>query len=65
MLMSNQADATLEDLLDRCAANQAGQRVLIVAATDGLRGGPNLVDKAIVELIQNGVQRRKVHASGL
>ena len=65
MLMSNQAAATLNDLLDNCATIQAGQEVLILAAADGLHGGPNLVDEAVVSWIQNGVLLRKAQPSVL
>ena len=42
MFMSSQVAVTLEDLLDKCATIKAGHQVLILAATDGLHGGPNL-----------------------
>jgi hypothetical protein len=65
MLMSSQAAVGLTDLLDNCAAIQAGQEVLILAVTDGLHGGPNLVDEAVVTGIQNGVLLRQARPSVL
>ncbi len=63
MLMSSQVAAALGDLLDVCARIQPGHEVLIVAANDGIYGGPNLVDEAVIGWIQNGVQQRKARAS--
>ena len=65
MFMPKHVAATLEDLLDTCAKIKAGHQVLILAATDGLHGGPNLVDEAVVGWIQKGVQRRQAQASVL
>src|SRR3990170_3579867 len=65
MFMPKQVAATLEDLLDTCAKIKAGHQVLILAANDGLSGGPNLVDEAVIGWIQNGVQQRKAQASVL
>ena len=65
MLMSTQIATALGDLLDNCACIKPGQQVLILAANDGLSGGPNLVDEAVIGWIQNGVQQRKAQASVL
>lgn len=63
MLMPSQLATTVGDVLDNCACIEAGQRVLILAANDGLYGGPNLVDEAVIGWIQKGVQERKAHPS--
>jgi len=55
----------VDDLLDHCAQVQAGQRVLVVAAPDGLRGGRNIVDEATVASIADGVRSRGADASVL
>jgi len=47
----------VDDMLANCGRVEAGQKVLIVAALDGLAGGHNLVDRETVDLIFNGAQR--------
>lgn len=47
----------VDDMLGNCGHVEAGQKVLIVAACDGLAGGHNIVDRETVELIFNGAQR--------
>jgi len=47
----------VDDMLINCGHVEAGQKVLIVAALDGLAGGHNIVDRETVELIFNGAQR--------
>jgi hypothetical protein len=53
----------INDLLDHCARIESGQRVLVVAARDGLSGGANLVDEQAVNSIQDGVRQRGGHPS--
>ncbi len=53
----------INDMLDCCAKIQPGQEVLILAETDGLYAGDNLVDQEAVAWIQSGVQSRKANAS--
>ena len=65
MYMPRQAALAINDLLDNCAAIQAGQQVLILAATEGLGGGVNLVDETTVAWIQAGVQQRGAYPSVL
>ena len=65
MSMPEPQSDTLGDLLDHCACVAAGQRVLIVAANDGLHGGTNLADEAVIAWIQQGVQERKARVTVL
>ena len=53
----------IDDMLDCCAGIRSGQEVLILAETDGLYGGDNLVDREAVAWIQAGVQSRQANAS--
>jgi hypothetical protein len=55
----------INDMLDHCARIQPGQEVLILAETDGLFGGDNLVDREAIAWIQAGVQNRNARASVL
>jgi hypothetical protein len=57
------AAIAVSDLLDECAKIEAGQEVLIVAYTDGLTGGDNLVDEQAIEWIRAGVRDRGAHAT--
>jgi hypothetical protein len=57
------AAIAIADLLDECARIAAGQEVLIVAYTDGLSGGDNLVDEEAIEWIRAGVRDRGAHAT--
>jgi hypothetical protein len=59
------AAQAVSDLLDHCARLQRGQRVLIVAALDGLQSGFNLVEEAAVELVAEGVRQRGARPSVL
>ena len=63
--MNHRIGTAIDDLLDRCARVEAGQKVLIVAAPDGLHGGPNLVDEQTIEWVQDGIERRGAHPSVL
>ena len=63
--MPPQAAIAVNDLLDNCAQIQAGQHVLILAATDGLYGGWNIVDEQAISWIQAAVQQRGAHPSVL
>jgi len=63
--LSRRAAVAIDDLLDNCAEIKSGQRVLIVAANDGLTGGINLVDEATVAWIQAAVQKRGAHPTVL
>ena len=63
--MSRQAAVAIDDLLDNCAEIKTGQRVLLVAANDGLTGGINLVDEATVAWIQAALQRRGAYPTVL
>lgn len=60
-----EAATAIDDLLDNCACIEPGQHVLILAATDGLHGGRNLVDETAISWIQAGVQSRRAHPSVL
>ena len=46
--MPPQVAVAINDLMDNCAEVEAGQQVLILAATDGLHGGWNLVDEQTI-----------------
>lgn len=63
--MSHRIMTAINDLLDHCASIEAGQHVLILAAPDGLHGGPNLVDEQAIGWIQDGVRQRRAHPSVL
>jgi len=52
-------------MLDHCAGIKAGQEVLILAQTDGLHGGDNLVDEEAISWIQAGIQHRGANPSVL
>jgi hypothetical protein len=52
-------------MLVNCGRVEGGQKVLIVAAYDGLSGGHNIVDRETVELIFNGAQRLRADPSVL
>ena len=54
---TNALQGVVNDMLVNCGRVEAGQKVLIVAALDGLAGGHNIVDRETVELIFNGAQR--------
>jgi hypothetical protein len=56
--MPRQVAIAINDLLDACAEIKPGQQVLIVAASDGLTGGYNIVDETTVAWIQAAVQQR-------
>lgn len=53
-----QVAAAIDDLVDTCAEVKAGQRVVIVAAKDGLTGGINVVDESAINWLQSAVERR-------
>ena len=63
--MPRQVAIAINDLLDACAEIKPGQQVLIVAASDGLTGGYNLVDEATIAWIQGAVQQRRAYPSVL
>ena len=63
--MPPQVAIAINDFLDNCAEVQAGQHVLILAATDGLNGGWNIVDEQAVAWIQAAVQLRGAYPSVL
>jgi len=63
--MPPEAAVAIGNMLDGCARLKAGQNVLILAATDGLYGGRNLVDEQAIAWIQAGVQARGAHPSVL
>lgn len=63
--MPPEAALAIANMLDGCAQLQPGQNVLILAATDGLYGGRNIVDEQAIAWIQEGVQARKAHPSVL
>jgi hypothetical protein len=54
---TNALRTVIDDMLSNCGRVEAGQKVLIVAAYDGLAGGHNIVDRETVDLIFNGAQR--------
>lgn len=56
--MPHQAAVAINELLDECARLQPGQQVLIVAAPDGLHGGINLVDEAVIGWVRDAVELR-------
>jgi len=55
----------INDMRDNCAKIRPGQEVLILAETDGLYGGDNLVDQEAIAWTQAGVQSRNAKASVL
>jgi hypothetical protein len=57
-----EAATAIDDMLDNCACIEAGQKVLILAAPDGLTGGTNIVDQAAVAWIEAGVTARGADA---
>ena len=59
------ASVAIDDMLDQCAQIRPGQEVLILAQTDGLYGGDNLVDQQAVSWIQGAVLRRGANPSVL
>jgi len=59
------AAIAVADLLDECAGVKPGQEVLILAYSDGLRGGDNLVDEQAIAWIEAGVQERGASPSVL
>jgi hypothetical protein len=63
--MTRQIAIAIDDLLDTCAEIKANRKVLIVASPDGLTGGINLVDEAVVAGIQAAVQQRDAHPTVL
>ncbi len=63
--MPPEAAQSVNDMLDNCACVEAGQHVLILAASDGLHGGRNMVDATAIAWIQAGVQARGAHPSVL
>jgi hypothetical protein len=56
------AATTIDDMLDNCACIEAGQKVLILAAPDGLTGGTNIVDEETVAWVEAGVKARGADA---
>lgn len=52
------ASIAIDDMLDTCAQVRSGQQVLILAYSDGLRGGDNLVDRQAIEWLEAGVRQR-------
>ena len=63
--MPGQVAIAINDLLDTCAEIKADQRVLIVASPDGLTGGINLVDEAVVAWIEAALRQRGAHPTVL
>ena len=59
------AAVAIDDMLDHCAQIRAGQEVLILAQTDGLYGGDNLVDEQTISWIQAAIQHRGANPSVL
>lgn len=59
------AAVAIDDMLDHCAQIRAGQEVLILAQTDGLYGGDNLVDEQAISWIQAAIQHRGANPSVL
>lgn len=55
----------IDDLLDTCAEIKVDQKVLIVASPNGLTGGINLVDEAVVAWIEAALQQRSAHPTVL
>jgi hypothetical protein len=64
-LIPKAAIVAIADMLDNCARIKPGQEVLILAHTDGLYGGDNLVDEQAVSWIQAGVLQRDARPSVL
>ncbi len=60
-----EAAIAVGDLLDNCARIQPGQEVLILAHTDGLHGGDNMVDREAISWIESGIKFRGANASVL
>jgi len=54
---------SINDLLDQAAKVKPGQEVVLIAHTDGLYGGDNLVDREAISWIQTAIQFRKASAS--
>lgn len=59
------AAISINDLLDHAARITPGQDVVLIAHSDGLYGGDNLVDKEAVSWIQTAIQLRGANASVL
>jgi hypothetical protein len=58
-----QAIIAINDMLDNCARIKQGDEVLILANSEGLYGGDNLVDQDAIAWIQSAVQMRGINAS--
>lgn len=63
--MPPQVAVAINDLMDNCAEVEAGQQVLILAATDGLHGGWNLVDEQTIAWVQAATQLRGAYPNVL
>ena len=55
----------INDLLEHCAKIQPDQEVVLLAHTDGLYGGDNLVDEAAISWIQSAIHQRGANPSVL
>lgn len=60
-----EAKVAIDDMLDNCAKIQQGQEVLLLAHSDGLYGGDNLVDREAISWLQAAINLRGANASTL
>lgn len=60
-----EAKVAIDDMLDNCAKIQQGQEVLLLAHSDGLYGGDNLVDREAISWLQTAINLRGANASAL
>lgn len=60
-----EAKVAIDDMLDNCAKIQQGQEVLLLAHSDGLYGGDNLVDREAISWLQTALNLRGANASVL
>ena len=58
-----QAAVAINDMLDNCARIKPGDEILILANSEGLYGGDNLVDQDVVSWIKSAIQVRGINAS--
>jgi hypothetical protein len=64
-MMPAAAATSINDLLENAARVRPGEDVLLIAHTDGLYGGDNLVDREAIDWIQAAVRMRGANASVL
>jgi hypothetical protein len=55
--------SAINDLLNNCVEIKPGQEVVLLAHTDGLHGGVNLVDPRVISWLQAAIKYRGANAS--